>query len=124
MNKIETLHQTYITITGISLNPIFHEQTWHLFCQAGFTEEDLKAVLFWIRKHNAKERYQYSVKLSTLVGDLGHFDELLGLAKLRPAPQKSQGQKALEAFRGAEEPLPTNNVIPIKDALKKAVNGL
>jgi hypothetical protein len=120
---IKQLHDTYINITGIQVTEMLHQNKWYLFCQAGFKEQDLKDVLAWIKRENSRNRYQYSVRLSTLIGDLEHFDELRGLAHRRKPPVRSEGQKTLDSFRGYEQEPPTSKTISIGDILRRASNG-
>lgn len=122
--QIPHLQEAYETLTGLAMHFVLHERRWYDFLKAGFNERDLRDVIAWIQRQNQKNTYQYSLKLSTLIGNLEHFDEMRAQAQIRKSKQRTDTQKVLDNFRNYEEPLPTEKVIPIGAALKKAVNEL
>lgn len=128
--KLESLHAAYCALTGLQVRFCFHERTWFEFDKAGFTESDLHTVIGFLTRENRGHRdWKYSLKISKLIEDLARFDEFraeaLAVARNRRAPMTPKEQ-VLQEFSPvvAESAPPPTNVIPIREALKKAVAGL
>lgn len=118
---ITKLRETYTRLTGVALHASLHQDSFYRFAKL-FNEQDLADVLDWLKRQNAKNRYQYSMRLTALIGDLEHFDELLGLARVRRPKTRTNAEQAVDEFRGYRPELPTEaNVIHFKDALRKAI---
>ena len=120
---IAKLKDTYRRITGIEIHEMRHNELFFAFCQGGYTEQDLKDVLHWIDRENKKNSYQYSLRISNLIGDLDTFDERRAEAQRRKPAARSAGQRTVDSFRGYQEPLPTNNTMHISEVMRKAAGG-
>ena len=90
--SISSLHAAYCQATGFDLPLRFDRQrAWFEFDKAGFTAEDLRLVVRWIRRQIDRGASGYasgSLRFSTLILRLDEFEEKLLLAqhemKLRP----------------------------------------
>lgn len=119
---VAELHRVYCALTGSSAKLMVWERDWLAFSQTGYTKEDLQSVLFWILRENKKleKKYQRSVWLSKLIGDLRHFDDMLNEAQAsnrnhKPATPKAQ---VLQQFRGMSEPEVNGAAKRVGDVIK------
>lgn len=101
-DQIATLHAAYCELTGFELGRDYaRDYAWHEFVKRGFTLDDLKMVVFEVRKGMAGGyRFQGSLKFRNLIEDLNRFEEDLAEARAnlrnrRPPP--SAKERVLEA---------------------------
>ena len=126
--SLESLHSIYCLLTGFDVRFCFHERTWYEFQKAGFTENDLHSVIGFLRRENTRRDFKYSMRISKIIDDLAYFDELRAEAvavarNMRPA--MTSKEQVLQQWKPeVDEPPMPGNVIPIKEALKRAINDL
>ena len=105
---IAEVHRIYCSLTGTTPNLRLWERDLFEFVQAGFTAQDMEAVLIWIHRENKKAseaRYKKSTSLMKLVGDLRFFDAYLCEARAANRNHKPTTPKesVLTSFRGFSE---------------------
>lgn len=125
--SFESLHALYCRLTARTSNYALCERRWFEWSKH-FTQSDLETVLEFIRYENKRHDWQYSVKFSRLIGDLENFNDLLSEAKAvlrNRRPAKTPKEQALAQLRpqAGEQPA-SDKVIPIRDALRRAVNEI
>jgi hypothetical protein len=81
---LRATHQLYCQLTGQKLTLRFdRERLWYEFLRAGFSAEDLKAVVAYLQKEiRASRRNVGALKLSNLL-QLDRFEEDLNISKVR-----------------------------------------
>lgn len=82
-SKIQELHSTYCTISGMDVALRFNrESSWVEFTRAGFTRADLEAVLKrLIRLIKQGDRRPECLKFSNVVEGLDRFEEELAMIR-------------------------------------------
>jgi hypothetical protein len=129
------LHDTFCRAAEHDANDVRYyrqcERIWHEFHRAEFTAQELELVIDYVKKRNAiagSAVYRRVITPVGIVGDLQRFCENLQEAKrLKALRDKCNDprQNTLNAWRGAPpEQAVADNIVPIKDALKKAINSL
>lgn len=83
LENIQELHQTYCRLSGMNVALRFNrESSWVYFTQAGFTKEDLEAVLQRLLKLvKLGDRRPECLKFSNVVEGLDRFEEELAMIK-------------------------------------------
>jgi hypothetical protein len=81
--KIRALHQLYIDLTGHAVSLGFdRERAWFDFLGRGFTEDDLRLVVYKIKSGiQRSERRPAALKFHNLIVQLDYFEEDLAEAK-------------------------------------------
>ena len=132
----ERLHSTYCEMTGLHIRlAMGRDRLWFDFAKAGFTLDDLRLVIGYIKKDISKDRAIYrmeSLRLLNLIGRLDEFEERLALARAarkqgnlnRPAGlsdtklpprvenHREQMEKGAEAMRILREELRRKIAVP------------
>lgn len=126
------LHTCYCEFTGRKQTFAIWERCWHEWAKF-FTLEDLKAVLSYVHRHNKKESWQYSLKLTHLL-EPQHFDDLLGEARAHQRTDAAHAQSSspsnvvVRQFRQSDDTTlnqkpseqSAKNMAQIMEAMKKA----
>lgn len=118
-SEIAALHDAYCRLTGQEGLPLRYDRLswWHNWCAAGFTLDDLKLVVRYLKKGIADgKRNQGALKFSNLIIQVDRFEEDLFEArrvlKVRP-PQPSHvtvEQRVGDVRRMVEVPAPDRTV--------------
>lgn len=80
---VQSLHTAYTQLTGLEIGLDFYrEACWAAFISKGFTQDDLKMVIFSIKKGiETRERKPGALKFRNLIVNLDWFEE--DLAEIR-----------------------------------------
>jgi hypothetical protein len=94
--RIQQAHQLYGTLTGQTLRLAFdRERMWFDFFHAGYTLDDLRAVVTYLQHEiRAQRRNVGALKLSNLL-QLDRFEEDLQISRVRLRPPPSTRSVAL-----------------------------
>jgi hypothetical protein len=116
MTEIERLHSLYNTLTGFQLSMRYdREATWFRFLKDGFTAEDLRFVLVYLKCEIKKgKRYPACLGFRSLIENLDTFEEYRELAKtvmLRTKPPTTDKEKVIQMFRPVVESIPNTPAI-------------
>lgn len=86
---IASLHECYVRLSGFTIRlDAMRERSWFEFISAGFTFEDLRVVMKYLRKEiNSGKRNLGALKFSNLVQQLDRFEEDLGMAQHNSRPR-------------------------------------
>jgi hypothetical protein len=105
--QIQQAHALYCELTGQKLRLAYdRERAWYELLQAGFTLEDVRAVIRYLQKEIRHERRNVgALKLSNLRVD--QFEEDLHISHVRlqpsPAPQSSPPEEPPASVLTPEE---------------------
>lgn len=117
MNAVESLHACYVSCTGLAVNLRVQERAFSHFLSVGYTEDDLRCVLCYLKRENKRMKgAAYSLRLSKLLDfEYRHFDDLLSeaRAKERNRVVRTPAQRVVAQFRGYTE---TKTGPPVKTA--------
>lgn len=96
--QVTALHLSYQASTGedkLTLSPD-RKKSWSSFIARGFTDEDMKRVIHFIRKGmNDGGKYdERSLRFGCLIGELDKFEERLVMAKKAPLTPSSKPLKS------------------------------
>lgn len=129
--KIAELHDAYCQATGFNLPLRFDRQrVWFEFEKAGFTAEDLRLVVRWIRRQIERGASGYvngSLRFTTLVIRLDEFEEKLHLARheLRPARPRTELREVRTGDIRRQVELPVDSdPVPLDAAAEKFLMDL
>lgn len=129
----QSLHADYCRLTSGTAKFAIWEQAWYRFEKAGFTQDDLRCYIQHLQRENRRmNSAAYSLALHKFLDDeFKYFDSMLSVARayernrrkpMTPVQQvKQEWHPTVDPEQALVQP---DNVIPIKDALKKAVAGL
>lgn len=83
VSAVCALHEAYTQLTGFEIVlDAFREASWGQFLARGFTVDDMRLVIYSIRKGiESKERKPGALKFRNLIGNLDWFEE--DLAEIR-----------------------------------------
>lgn len=116
-STISNLHHEYRTLTGYDLGlDYWRERCWADWCSKGFTVEDLRLVVRWLKDGIRKEtRRPGCLKFSNLIQQLDRFEEDLVEAKAElrnkiHAP--TEKQMVLRATGRVDKPAPRHERTP------------
>lgn len=104
-SQISELLGCYCQETGIQLRlsvcDYSREFALNAFIDAGFTKDDLVFLIGHLKRQiRAGKRYAGALRFSTLLGDLGRFDEELGMARAEQRkPQPTPRDRAMSQLR-------------------------
>ena len=105
LEQIQQAHALYCELTGQKLRLVYdRERAWYEVLHAGFTLEDLRAVIRYLQREIRHDRRNVgALKLSNLLR-VDQFEEDLNISRVRlqgsPAPKSSPPQ-------GPQTPAPT-----------------
>ena len=120
--RLQSLHALFCQLTERQLHFALHERVWHEFDRAGFTENDLRIVIGWMKASNRKHEWQYGFKLGNVIGDLARFDEILAEAlavnRNKPKAATPREQVVKEFQKTAGEAFVRETARPLADVLK------
>jgi hypothetical protein len=126
-SEIAALHEAYCLLTGQEGLPLRfdRQRQWYDWCRCGFTLDDLKLVVRYLKKGIAdRSRNQGALKFSNLIVQVDRFEEDLFEArrvlKVRPRQPEfvSQEQQIGDVRRLVEVPAP-DRLVPVGDFMKK-----
>lgn len=118
-SEIAALHEAYCHLTGQEGLPLRfdRQRQWYDWCRCGFTLDDLKLVVRYLKKGIAdRSRNQGALKFSNLIVQVDRFEEDLFEArrvlKVRPKPPEfvTQEQQIGDVRRMVEVPAPDRTV--------------
>lgn len=113
--QIRELLQTYCQESGIALRlsicDYSREFSLNAFLDSEFTKDDLVFLIRHLKRQIAAgKRYPGALRFSTLIGDLGKFDEELGMARAEQRkPVETPREKVIKTFRPVVVEQTTNN---------------
>ncbi len=118
-SEIQALHEAYCKLTeqiGLPLR-FDRQRMWYDWCMAGFTLDDLKTVIRYIKRGlNDRRRNQGALKFSNLIAQPDKFEEdffearrVLGIRKPRPTYIQVE-QRIGDIRRQVEIPAPDSTV--------------
>lgn len=83
--RIQGLHALYVQLTGFEIRlDAGRENDWFLWLKFGFSEDDLKVMVYHLRKGiQAGTRQLAALKFRNLIGQPDYFEEDLAEAKAR-----------------------------------------
>lgn len=120
-SEVAALHEAYCRLTGQDGLPLRfdRQRQWYDWIRAGFTFEDLKLVIRYLKKGIAERRRNHgALKFSNLVVQLDRFEEDLFEArrvlKVRPKPPGTvmTEQRIGDIRRAVEVPAPDRTQTP------------
>lgn len=129
-SQIRDLLACYCSETGISLRlsvcDYSREFALCAFLDAGFTKDDLVFLIRHLKRQIAAgKRYPGCLRFSSLLGDLGKFDEELGMARAESRkPVPTPRDKVVQAFRPVVVEQTTNNTQSVGAVSEKAMQIL
>jgi hypothetical protein len=101
--QLQSLHNCYCTLSGFEARYAIHERAYAEFIAAGFTEDDLRCVILFLKRENKSGNRTYSLRLNKLLDfEFRHFDSLLGEARARDRNRikpPTNAQRVVEQFR-------------------------
>lgn len=119
--KADELVHHYTHLTGREARVQVYEYSLFAFFQAGFTCDEFVLVLSFLLRENKRNRFQYSIKLGSIVTDHAKFMDLLGEAKAvernRP-PKPTPREIVLSDFRRSS-PEPVSHPMAAHEVIKK-----
>ena len=99
--NLTALHECYVRLTGYEIRLSIHERAFYEFAKAGFTPDDLRCVLEFLKAQNKKRDCKYDLKIHKIIYDLERFDSFLGEAKAieRNRVKRTANQSIMESWR-------------------------
>lgn len=125
MDTPASIHAVFCSATGTTPNLMIHERAYADFIAHGFTGDDLRCVLDYLRRENKRMNgAKFSMRLDRLLDfEYRHFDSILCEARARERNQKqplTPREKVLQQLRPTVSNTETGTVaITIKDVLRK-----
>lgn len=94
---LRTLHRVYCGLSGHAPPYATCERRLLEFHNAGFTEEDIKDVVEYVKRANRKFGYSggWSLVFGSLIGNLEKFGDLVGASR---ADKRDRDHKAKHSF--------------------------
>jgi hypothetical protein len=77
----QEVYQLWKELSGSQLNYAVQERRIFDFVQAGYTLDDLRTVMEFVKAFNATHEFRKSVSFDGIIGSLERFDSLLGEAR-------------------------------------------
>ena len=122
VERLQSFHALFCQLTERQLHFALHERVWYEFDRAGFTENDLRIVIGWMKSSNRKHEWQYGFKLGNVIGDLARFDEILAEAlavqRNKPKAVSPREQVVAEFRKTSGESFVRETARPLADVLK------
>ena len=121
-SSIQSLLDTYNTLTGSVARYGVYERAAFDWFKAGFTLDDFKLVIGYLKRENQRNDYKYSMKLSKLLNDHEHFNDLLNEAtakeRNRIKPRTPQ-QTVVDEFRHTMTTTQPAPALSLKDVMRR-----
>lgn len=123
--NLQSILDAHFKLTGRESKLPIYEHALFDFVRAGFTDEDMVAVITFLIRENKRNHFQYSLKLGHLINDHMRFNDLLQEAKARDRnrrPALSQKEIALRQLRpttGEDTVTGTGAALSVKDILNR-----
>lgn len=120
-------HTTFCRLTNGTAKFAIWEREWHAFSQH-YSIDDLRCYLEYLLRENKRMNgAAYSLSLHRILdSEYKHFDATLSCARAAERNRRviTPREQVLQSFSPVVGEVALNNVVPMKEALKRAVNGL
>jgi len=127
--QLRQLHEIYRHDTGLEISYRYdRERAWYEFDKAGFTQDDLRLVLSYLKfQIKANNWHPSCLGFSNIIHRLDKFEEYLALARTYSRNNKPQTNREniIKAFRPEVGTAPqTQSCKPAKEVVEKLIDEL